>query len=211
MASIMELVQQHLGPQEISQIAQQLGTDPASAEQAVNAALPAMVGGMASTAQQPQGAGELATLMGSHSGVLGNLGAAISGGGAGGGVLGSILGQHQAAVEQGVQQASGLQPDKAKKLLMILAPIVLSALARRTMGAGGASAQPGTQPGTQPAGGGGLGGVLGGGGLGGVLGGVLSGGGLGDILKQDATQAHQQAQGGPMGGVLGKILGGLGQ
>jgi len=203
MASILDLVQQHLGPQEVAQIGQQLGTDPAATQQAIDAALPALVGGMASTAQSPQGAGELTSLMGAHGGVLGNIGSAISGGGAGGGgILGSILGHHQPAVESGVQQASGIGSDKTKKLLMILAPIVLSALARRAGSAGGAAAPSGS---------------TGGGGLGGALGGVLSGGlgnvlngGLGDILKQDATQAHQQAQGGPMGGVLGKILGGLG-
>ena len=186
MSSVIDLVQQHLGPQEIAQIGQQLGTDPAATKQAIDAALPGLVGGMASTAQQPKGAGELHTLMGSHSGVLGNLGSIISAGGAGGGVLGSILGQHQPSVEQGVQQASGLGSDKAKKLLMILAPIVLSALARRSMGAGGAApAQPDAAG--SPAG---------------------AGGGLGDILRQEATQIQQQNPG-AFGGVLGKILGGL--
>ena len=53
MASTLDLVQEHLGPQEIQQISQQLGTDPTTTQQAVNAALPAIVGGMASTAQQP--------------------------------------------------------------------------------------------------------------------------------------------------------------
>ena len=183
MASVLDLVQQHLGPAEIAQIGQQLGIEPAAAQQAVDAALPALVGGMASTAQQPQGAGELQALLGSHGGgLLGNIGSMIAGaagGGAGGGILGSILGQHQPAVEDGVDKASGIGSDNAKKLLMILAPIVLSALARRSMGAEGA------------------------GGAG------QAGGGLGDVLKQDATEAHEQAQGGPMGGILGKILGGL--
>lgn len=212
--SILDLVQQHLGPQEMEQIAQQLGTDPASARQAVDAALPALVGGMASTAQHPDGESQIRTLAGSHGNALGDLGSIIGGGGAGGGILGSILGRHEPDVQQGVQQASGLDSAKARKLLMILAPIVLSALARRSMG--GAATSP-TTPGTQPSGGG-LGDVLGGGGLGGVLGGVLgglggaggTGGGLGDILRQDATQAQARTQGSPIGGVLGKILGGLG-
>ena len=206
MATTLDLVQQHLGPQEVAQIAQQLGADPAATQQAIDAAVPALVGGMASTAQQPQGATQIASLIGQHGGVLGNLGSVISGGGAGGGgILGSILGHHQPDVENGVQQASGMSSDKAKKLLMILAPIVLSALARR---AGNSASAGGAGTATNAGGGGGLGGVLGGV-LGGGLGNVLNGG-LGDILKQDATQAHQQAQGGPMGGILGKILGGLG-
>lgn len=203
MASVLDLVQQHLGPDQIAQIGQQLGTDPAATKQAIDAALPALVGGMASTAQQPGGESEIRTLAGTHGAALGDIGSMIGGGGAGGGILGSILGQHQPAVEQGVQQASGLQGEKARKLLMILAPLVLSALARRSLGNGPADA---TQPSAGAGTGGGLGDVLRGG-----LGGVLSGqnGGLADVLRQDATQAHQQAQGSPMGGILGKILGGL--
>ena len=100
MASTLDLAQQHLGPQEIQQISQQLGTDPATTQQAVNAALPAIVGGLASTAQQPGGAS---------------------------GILGQVLGRHQADVNQGVQQASGLDSDRTRKLPMILAPIVLAA------------------------------------------------------------------------------------
>jgi hypothetical protein len=79
--------------------------------------------------------------------MLGNLASAISGamgggggGGAGigggsgsgvGGLLGTLLGGHHDTVAQGVGQATGLEPDKSKRLLMILAPIVLAALARR--------------------------------------------------------------------------------
>lgn len=138
MSSILDLVKQHLGSPEIAQIGQQLGTDPATTQKAVDAALPALVGGMANTAQQPQGESELQTLVSSHGGgLLGNIGSMISGGGASGGILGSILGQHQPAVEDGVQQASGMSSDKTKQLLMMLAPIVLSALAKRTSGSNG--------------------------------------------------------------------------
>jgi hypothetical protein len=178
MASILDLVQQHLGPSEIGQISQQLGTDPATTQQAVNAALPAMVGGMASTAQQPDAASGIQSLMGSHGGILGSLGSMIGAGGAaaaGGGILGQILGRHEDTVQNGVQQASGLGSDQTRKLLMILAPIVLGALAKRAMNHGAAQTDPGQ---------------------------------LNDVLRQDAAQAHQQAQaqGHHMGGILGKIL-----
>ena len=179
--SMLDLVQQHLGPQEIEQISRQLGTDAAATRQAVDAALPALVGGLASTAQQPGGESELRTLAGAQGGVLDNLGAMIGGGGVGG-ILGSILGGAQPTVEEGVQQASGLDSAKTRQLLAILAPIVLSALAKRAMGGSSAS-----------------------GGSGGML-----DGGLADILRQDATQAQQKSAGTPGGGILGKILGGLG-
>ena len=140
MASTLDLVQQHLGPQEIQQISQQLGIDPAQAQQAVNAALPAIVGGMASTAQQPGGASGIQQLLGSHSDILGSLGSLIGAGGAAdSGILGQVLGRHQADVNQGVQQASGLDSDRTRKLLMILAPIVLGALAKRALNHGTAN------------------------------------------------------------------------
>ena len=144
MASIMDLVQQHLGPQEIAQLGQQLGTDPGTAQQAVTAALPAMVGAMANTAQQPQGASALQGMLGSHAGVLGGLGSLIGAGAPadGGGLLGQILGQHQSTVQQGVQQQTGLGSDQTRKLLAILAPIVMGALAKRAISQGAAHKDP---------------------------------------------------------------------
>jgi len=178
MASVLDIVQQHLGPQEMQQISQQLGTDPATSQQAVNAALPAIVGGMAATAQQPGAASGIQSLLGSHAGILGSLGSMIGAGGAadgGGGILGQILGRHEDTVQTGVQQASGLGSDQTRKLLMILAPIVLGTLAKRSMNHGAAHTDPGQ---------------------------------LNDVLKKDAVQAQQQAQaqGHHIGGILGKIL-----
>ncbi len=51
------------------------------------------------------------------------------GGGALGGILGNVLGGNHAAVQDGVTQASGLDPQRAKQLMMILVPIVLAAIA----------------------------------------------------------------------------------
>jgi hypothetical protein len=59
-------------------------------------------------------------------GLLGN---AESGPGAG--ILGHIFGQKRATVENGVGQATGLKQPQVGKLLMVLAPIVMAALARR--------------------------------------------------------------------------------
>jgi hypothetical protein len=138
MASLLDLVKEHLGPQELTQISQQLGTDQSTTQQAVNAALPALVGGVANTAQQPQGASTIQQLVGSHAGVLGSLGSLLGAGAPadGGSILGRILGQNQQDVQQGVQQASGLGSDQTRKLLMILAPIVIGALAKRAMSPG---------------------------------------------------------------------------
>ena len=161
--SLIDLVQQELGPSGISDISQQIGVDPATAERAVSSAIPMMLGGMANTAQQPGGEGAL-------QGALGALGG--SGGGLGG-ILGNILGQHHSTIQGGVQQASGLDAGKAGKLLLLLAPFILRALAKHQASPAGQQS-------------GGLGGTLGqaaqdaangagGGGIGGILGNILGG------------------------------------
>ncbi len=184
--TLLDIVQQHLGPEQIQQISQHLGTDPATTSNAINAALPMIVGGMAHTAQQPGGATAIQSAVDAHSsgGILGSLGglgglAGMMGGasgGSGGGLLGSILGQHDATVQNGVQTASGLDASKVKSLLAILAPIVMAALAQH------AASQPSTGN---------------------------SSGGLGSILQRAAAAAQNSAGSSQIGGVLGQILGGL--
>ena len=185
--SLLDIVQQHLGPDEIQQISQHLGTDPATTTNAIQAALPMIVGSMAHTAQQPGGASAIQDAVAQHGagGILGSLGslgglgglADMIGGGSSssgaGGLLGSILGQHTATVQNGVQTASGLDAAKVKSLLVLLAPIVMTALAQHhaTQSASGAS------------------------------------GGLGSILQQAASAAQQNNSSSPIGGVLGQILG----
>jgi hypothetical protein len=130
--SIIETVQQRVGAPEIQQISQQLGIDNATAQRAVQSALPALVAGMAGHAQQPAGEQRIQSLLGSHADILGNLGGLLGGGApADSGILGSVLGQHQATVNNEVQQTSGLDSTKSRQLLMILAPIVLGALAHK--------------------------------------------------------------------------------
>jgi hypothetical protein len=74
--SLLDIVQQHLGPDQIQQISQHLGTDPATTSNAIQAALPMLVGGMAHTAQQPGGAAVIQNAVDDHGagGILGSLG-----------------------------------------------------------------------------------------------------------------------------------------
>ena len=117
--SLLDLVRQQIGPNGVQEISKQLGADPAATEKAVQSALPMMLGGMANTAQQAGGEGALQSAI-----------SAIGGGGGIGGMLGSILGQHHGTVQDGVQQASGLDSGKVGKLLMLLAPFIIRALAQ---------------------------------------------------------------------------------
>ena len=176
--ALMDVVQQHLGQAEVSQISQQLGISPGVAQTAIAAAIPMIVGGMARHASQPQGADTIQDAITAHDGVTDNVGSVLQAGppadvGASGGLLGRILGSHRDTVQQSVQQASGLDSERVKKLLMMLSPIVLGVLARRQFG--GQTAQ------------------------------QMDPGQLGGVLHQEAQQAATQAP--HVGGLLGKILG----
>jgi hypothetical protein len=161
----------------MQQISQQLGVDQATAEQAVQSALPAMLAGMAGNSAQPEGSTAIQSALGSG-GMMGGLGSILAGAAQGGGggdlgsILGSILGRHKDDVDQDVQQKSGLDSAKTKQLLMILAPIVLAALAKRQ--SRGKEANAGAQP------------------------------KLDDVLNKEAQSANPQ--GANNGGLLGKIL-----
>lgn len=177
--SLLDTAQQYLGQNEVSQISQHLGVNPAVARTAIAAALPMIVGGMARHASNPQGADAIQQAASAHQDVTDNVGSILQAGppadvGASGGLLGRIFGQHRDAVQDNVQQASGLDPEKAKKLLMMLSPVVLGVLARRQFGGQQATqADPGQ---------------------------------LAGALHQEAQAAQRQS---PHGGLLGQLLGGL--
>jgi hypothetical protein len=143
MAGIFDTVQQQLTPDTINQVSQQLGVDPATAQNAINAALPVVLGGIARNADDPATANVIDAEADNHAGLLGGLDNLIPGGAGGilgglagamgsgglGGVLGNVLGSRNAQVHDGVTKASGLDPQKSKQLMMILVPIVLAAIA----------------------------------------------------------------------------------
>jgi hypothetical protein len=130
--SLLQTIQQHLGRSEINQISDQLGVDPQQTEQAVSAAVPMIVGGMAGHAKtSPNGADQIQQAMATHADAADDVPSVIQAPPPSSGLLNRIFGSHQESVQQGVQQASGLALDKVKQLLTMLSPLVLSAFARR--------------------------------------------------------------------------------
>lgn len=175
-ASLVDELMAQLQGAPLQQMAQQLGTSPAQAQDAVGAALPLLLGALGRNAAQPQGAMDLfGALQRDHGGGadLGGLLGSLLGGGAGGGlqdgaaILGHIFGGNQQRAEAGLGQATGLGAN-AGQLLQMLAPIVMSFLAQR-MQSGGMDAD-----------------------------------GLGQVLGQE--RARVQQQGGLGGGLLGSLL-----
>lgn len=123
-----------LGGDTISQMSQALGEDENTTSQAVQAALPMLLGALARNSSTPEGASSLAgALDRDHDGsVLDDLAGLVmsSGAGQGEGILGHIFGDNRPQVEQGLSQASGMEAAKIGQLLMMLAPVVMGALGR---------------------------------------------------------------------------------
>lgn len=135
MASLIDLVNERLDDRTLSQLSQQLGTDPGTTRQAVPAALTALLGGLSHNASQSTGAQQLANaLERDHDGsVLDDLAGGLVNPQLvqqGGGILGHIFGGRRPAVESQVGRTAGLNQAQAARLLMLLAPIVLGALGR---------------------------------------------------------------------------------
>ena len=134
MASINEGLLTQLQGAPMERIAQQLGLDPAQAAQAVQSALPLLMGALGRNTQQPAGAQSLfGALQKDHTGLdLGSvLGSVLGGGGQGGSILGHIFGQRREVASEGLGQMTGLSSDKASMLLKVLAPLVLAYLGKR--------------------------------------------------------------------------------
>ncbi|WP_221740368.1 DUF937 domain-containing protein [Stenotrophomonas sp. 278] len=131
----------------LQQVSQQLGMDSGQASQAISAALPLLMGGLANNASQPQGAQSLLNALqrdhlsggaaGSGGFDLGGLLGAVLGGGGGSpatngmGILGHVFGGQTPQAANLLGQKTGLDSGRSGQLLAILAPIVMSFLAQR--------------------------------------------------------------------------------
>lgn len=177
----------------VDQVAGLLGTDRESARAAIEAAVPTLLAGMQSNAQAPGGAASLESALAQHQDGLaeGGVDAAQVDTADGEKIVSHVFGGQQDQVAHqlaGTANLGGVGSDLVRKLLPILAPIVMSYLANKILG--GRNAQ---------AGGGAGGGAAGGPGgidLGSILGGILGG-----------SQGGAGAQGGGLGDILGGILG----
>jgi hypothetical protein len=133
--SILDAVRQQLDPNTIQQMSGALGADREATSNAINLALPAILGSLSQNAAQPQGAAALDNALNAHDGsILDNLGGILGGaggsGGIGGAILGHIFGGRRGTVEEGVGRSSGLDAAQVAQLMAMLAPIVMGVLGR---------------------------------------------------------------------------------
>lgn len=137
------LLNEALSGNTVSQISQTIGADEGATANAIQAAVPLLLSGLAQNSQSEEGASSLlGALDRDHDGsILDDLGGFIAGaaGGtaAGADILGHVFGGQQSQIEQGVSAASGLEINKVGPLLMTLAPIVMGVLGRSKQQQGG--------------------------------------------------------------------------
>ena len=136
----MSAVDEILSQVDLNQLAQQVGADPAEVEQAARTALPALLGGLDANAADPAGAASLTEALGQHDGSLidGGVDLAQVDPAEGEKIAHHIFGDNQ---EQVLNQLGGVGGGASKgivaKLIPILAPIVLSWLAKKVLGGAG--------------------------------------------------------------------------
>ncbi|GAA2556479.1 hypothetical protein GCM10009861_15520 [Neomicrococcus aestuarii] len=203
---IMSDLQEILKLVPTDQLAQALGVDEQSAEAALRAAVPSLLAGMQSNAASPEGAESLAGALANHSNDLvdGSVNIDQVDTQDGSKIVSHVLGDREELLANqlsGANTAAGIDLGSlVRKALPILAPIVLSYLAKKWSERGGAtgSGQAAAPEATQ---GGGLGDLLGGL-LGGVLGGTAGGSTGGTTTQSGSASAN------PLDDLLGGLLGG---
>ena len=138
MFSLDDLLGQEKGNEAVSQISNMLGANQTTTQNAIQLALPMILSGLAKNASQPDGAENLnQALAQDHNGaLLENLGSLLGQNEPtrqtdGLGILGHIFGQKQGAAAQEVSQNTGLDVGQVAKLLITLAPIVMSYLGQK--------------------------------------------------------------------------------
>ena len=132
MNAITQMVTQQLAGPAISKVAQRMGVSEATANTAVQLAVPLIVAALARNAAQPTAAQDLhQAINNDHDGsifdnLLGYLGNPQSANGAG--ILGHVFGTQQPAIENNLAQATGIDQTSAGGLLETVAPLVMGAV-----------------------------------------------------------------------------------
>lgn len=184
----MSVLDDLLNPQNslaVRQIAQQAGVNDADARRALQQLSPALSRGIQRNIGAEGGLENLlrALQTGNHGRYLDDpsqIGAAVDDGN---GILGHIFGSKDVSrgVANQVSQQTGIGADLIKKMLPLVASVVMGMLAKNMAG----------------------------GGMGGQS--QTSGGGLGDILSSVIGGGRPQSGGGGLGDILGSVLGGQAQ
>src|ERR1051325_5277431 len=133
---ITQMITQQIAGYAARAIAQRLGISEATAQRAVQIAVPLIVAALARNASQPGGAQELHQAVNNdHDGsIFDNLLGYFGGqqqAADGAGILGHVFGEQQAPIQNNLAQAAGLDQNTAGNLLEMVAPLVMGAVGRQ--------------------------------------------------------------------------------
>ena len=184
----MGATEEILSSLDLDQLAQILGTDKASAGRAAAAAIPTLIGGLQANSGDEDGANGLLGALGQHADDTYSDSVNLADVDVDDGR--KIVAHALADDPKRVAGLAGLDGDLLAKLLPLLAPVVMSYLAKK-LGVG-----------SQSSGGGLLGGLLGGGSS------QSAAGGLGDLLGGLLGGGSSNSAGDAIGDLLGGLLGG---
>jgi hypothetical protein len=132
MNAITQMITQQVAGVAARSMAQRLGVSEATAQRAVQVAVPLIVAALARNASQPGGAQQLheavnndhdGSIFDNLAGYFGNPQTAD-----GAGILGHVFGGQQAPIQNNLAQATGLDPNTAGSILEMVAPLVLGAV-----------------------------------------------------------------------------------
>lgn len=133
MSSILDLIRSTLDDKAIEEIGGQIGQDPRTTTEAIDSALPMLVGALSRSTRQDGAAGLNRALETRHDGsVLDDVATYVGSGDRsdGNGILGHVLGSHQDAAARVLGASSGIDRGQASSLMATLAPLILGAVGK---------------------------------------------------------------------------------
>lgn len=133
MSALMDLLQSAVKDSSIGEISRQLGQDEQTTSNAIDSALPMLIGALGKSAASDNGQGLQRALERDHDGsILDDVAGFISKNDQadGRGILGHILGQNGGAAAMLLGEQSGIGESNAASLMATLAPVVLGALGK---------------------------------------------------------------------------------
>lgn len=136
--NLMDLVKDQLGGQVLGEISKITGESAENTRSAVDAGIPAILGGLVGAASSPDGAAKLASAADDFDdGLLDNLGSQLGGGKhkslmqSGLDMLGPLLGGRLGDVTRALSGAAGVGQESSRSLLGLLAPVVMGVISRQ--------------------------------------------------------------------------------
>ncbi len=132
---ILQAIQQQLGDDAIAELSNSIGGTKEQTTEAVNAALPTILGAMSRSAESPSGQNAIMSFLDKNGdgNIFDDLQGYIGGGNdthGGSSIIDQFLGGKKQTVEQAISEKSGLNKEASSNLLTQLAPMIMNMLGK---------------------------------------------------------------------------------